>query len=249
MCGVLRNHMVGGTTEKNGNCIKEGVRVMKMKRTSWLILGLMGCLFFGNAFAQTGGDIQLQIRLRHNDGTAVIEETVILQRFPEEESKSRDCTTDVNGICTWFVRRGLYQLLFERPLDDISALALAEGGLRGFGITVGDESITYHFTFHSDGRVYFDAAPEAAVPSPIIPVGDLLHGGTLSTATPSPPPHPAEGVTVSVIPSAEQVAVENTAVNNAPSNPWRFILLISGGLIIGGGIHLMVTTTQAGLQS
>lgn len=205
-----------------------------MKRTHWLAswLPFFLAMLVGIAEAQTPGDTRLQIRLRYSDGTAVVGETVILQRLPEEENITPECETDSNGECIWFVGRGLYQVLFERPLDDISALAVAEGGLRGLGVTVGDEDIAYHFTFHSDGRVYFDAAPEAAVPSPIIPVGDVLHGGT-------PPPTLTfiEDEPVKEIATPEPTSTPDTAVDIASGNSWRLILFIGGGLVIGGGLH------------
>lgn len=209
--------------------------MMKVKRMNWQMLVLITCLFSGTAYAQTSGDIQLHIRLRYSDGTAVTDETILLQRLPEEETQA--CKTSTFGACTWPVRRGLYQLIFERPLDDISSLAVSEGGLRGFGITVGDTSITYHFTFHSDGHVYFDAAPEAAVPAPIIPVGDLLHGGTLPTKTPFPPPHVVEGVTITATPSIAYAAEGDTVVNEKPGRSWQLFLFIAAGLFIGGGLY------------
>ncbi len=206
--------------------------MMKLKRMNWQMLVLIACLFSSTAYAQTSGDIQLQIRLRYSDGTAVTDETVILQRLPEGEAQA--CKTNTIGECTWQVRHGLYQLIFERPLDDVSAVAVSEGGLRGFGITVGDASITYHFTFYSDGHVYFDAAPEAAVPSPIIPEGDILQGGIVST-----PPQPVmTDAPIEETPMPEQAVVTDTAVRNPSPRLWRFILLICGGLIIGGGFHL-----------
>ena len=170
------------------------------------------------------------IRLRYDDGTAVTGETVILQRLPEEQDIESTCITDDNGECSWAVGRGLYQVLFTRPLDDISALAVAEGGLRGFGITVGDEPITYHFTFHNDGRVYFDAAPEASAPSPIIPSPDALHGG----AAPSPAPSVMGTEAVPGTATPEPTALPETAVETTSGNSWRLILFIGGGLAIGG---------------
>ncbi len=186
--------------------------------------------------AQAAEMVSVTVRLRHSDGTAVIGETIGLERLPEEPIRP-DCVTDANGSCSWTVGRGLYQLLFERPLDDFSSLAVAEGGLRGFGITVGDQDIAYHFTFHSDGRVYFDAAPEAVVPSPVIPKGELLHGGVEATATSSP--NPTEGIAITVTPSPQLTAPEE-APGTAPSDSkWRLLLFIGGGLCIGGGLHLL----------
>lgn len=211
-----------------------------MKRTHWLAswLPFFLAMLVGIAEAQSAGDTRLQIQLRASDGTAVTGETIILQRLPEEEPITPECETDSNGECTWYVGRGLYQVLFERPLDDISALAVAEGGLRGLGVTVGDEDIgdagiAYHFTFHSDGRVYFDAAPEAAVPSPIIPAGEALHGGI----APTPVLPVVDEELVEETPTPGPTSIPDTAVRTTSGNSWHLILFIGGGLVIGGGFH------------
>ncbi len=207
----------------------------------WVLLS--GCLSWAAlasaqpTSAQAAEVVSLTIQLRHSDGTAVVGETIILERLPEEEPIAPNCTTDASGACTWTVGRGLYQVLLERPLDDISALAVAEGGLRGFGITVGDKDLTYHFTFHSDGRVYFDAAPEAAVPSPIIPRGELLHGGVAPTIISSPTP--AEGIAITATPSPQLAVPEEAADTAISDSSWQLLLFIGGGLGIGGGLHLL----------
>lgn len=210
--------------------------VMRRRHMNWLAswLPFLLAVFVGIAEAQTSSDTRLQIRLRASDGAAVAGETIILERLPEEKPILPECTTDVHGECTWYVGRGLYQVLFERPLDDISALAVAEGGLRGLGVTVGDEDIAYHFTFHSDGRVYFDAAPEAAVPSPIIPVGDVLHGGT----APTPTLAVTRDEPVEETATPEPTSIPDKAARMTSGNSWRLILFIGGGLVIGGGLHL-----------
>jgi hypothetical protein len=189
--------------------------------------------------------VALSVRLRAVDGSPVVGEPVSLQRLPDEEPVLPECTTDTRGMCTWHVGRGLYQVLFSRPLDDVSALALAEGGLRGFGLTVGERAvsegqITYHFTFHTDGRVYFDAAPEAATPAPIIPTPELLHGGIAPTSTPEATMTPEP---------AETEPDGNRADSNSTNSPaaekgeptgrgWRLLLLIALGTTAGGGLHL-----------
>ena len=205
----------------------------------WLSVWLVALA--GLAEVQAAGTVRLQIRLRHSDGTAVTGESIILQRLPDEEPVTPTCTTNSEGECTWQVRRGLYQLLFDRPLDDITALALAEGGLNGLGITVGDEPITYSFTFHSDGHAYFDAAPEAAVPSPIIPVGEMLHGGV--APTPTSPAMDDQPLTET--PTIEPTTSPETAVDTPPDNTWHFLLFIAGGLIIGGSIHWWSSKRQS----
>ena len=194
--------------------------------------------------AQTAELISLTIKLRHSDGTAVVGETIILERLPEEKPISPNCITDAGGTCSWNVKRGLYQLLMERPLDNISSLAVAEGGLRGFGITVGDENITYHFTLHSDSRVYFDAAPEAAVPSPIIPAGEMLHGGTAQT----PELPVVDDALIEETSTPEPTRIPDTAIAPSSGSAWRLILFIASGLAIGGGLHLLWLRSELALS-
>ncbi|MCB8980753.1 MAG: hypothetical protein H6657_25360 [Ardenticatenaceae bacterium] len=189
-----------------------------------------------SASAQASESVSLTIQLRHSDGTAVVGEPIILERLPEEAPIPQNCVTNGSGSCSWTVGRGLYQVLFEQPLDDISSLAVAEGGLRGFGVTVGDSPITYHFTFHSDGRVYFDAVPEAAIPSPIIPAGELLHGGVEATVVSSP--IPTEGIVMTATPSPRLAAPEKAADTAISDSSSQLLLFIGGGLCIGGGLHL-----------
>ena len=220
---------------------------MKRMHRNWLAswLPFLLAVFVGIAEGQSSSDTHLQIRLRASDGTAVVGETVILERLPEEEPVILECTTDTVGECTWTVGRGLYQVLFTRPLDDISTLAVAEGGLRGLGITVGDEDITYHFTFHSDGRVYFDAASEAAVPSPIIPEGEALHGGT----APTPVLPVVNDELVEETPTPEPASTPDTTARTASGGSWRLILFIGGGLVIGGSFHWWTRKRQQPLNN
>ncbi|MBX3055895.1 MAG: hypothetical protein KF770_05420 [Anaerolineae bacterium] len=210
--------------------------MMRRKYRHWWAcwLPFLLVLLAGMTEMPANGDVSLTIRLRAGDGTAVAGETVSLQRLPEEEPVSPECETDAQGKCTWYVGRGLYQVLFNRPLDDISALAVAEGGLRGLGITVGDADITYHFTFPSDGRVYFDTAPEAAVPVPLMPVGEAWHGGI----APTPSPIVTEDDPAKATPAPAPVPIQDTAVSPSPSGSfWRLLLFFGGGLALGGSIH------------
>ena len=177
-----------------------------VKRVGWLgvfcgavvWLALWAALM-PTAVAQGETTVPLTIRLRDSDGRPVTGEVVKLSRLPEETAVT--CTTDTQGECAWPAAPGLYQLLFDRPLDDISAAILGESGLRGLGVMVGaapnggapngespnddasngNKPLTYHFTFHSDGRVYFDLAPDAPLPVPKIPTAEESHfheGGT-----------------------------------------------------------------------
>ncbi|HRQ42343.1 MAG TPA: hypothetical protein PLD25_30880, partial [Chloroflexota bacterium] len=208
---------------------------MRRKQLHWLVSWwpVLLVMLMGIAEAQTGGSTRLQIRLRYGDGTAVVGETVTLERLPEEEPILPSCTTDDQGACTWYVGRGLYQVLFTRSLDDVSSLAVAEGGLRGLGITVGDDPITYHFTFPSDGRVYFDAAPEAAVPVPLVPVGQAWHGGIVPS--PFPTVSETEPANAAPPPAPAPTSTPDTAVSSPPSGSfWRLLLFFGGGLALGG---------------
>lgn len=180
--------------------------------------------------------VSLTIQLRHSDGTAVVGETVALERPPEAEPILPNCITDESGTCRWQVGRGMYQLRFSRPLDEISALALAEGGLNGLGITVGETAVTYYFTFHNDGRVYFDAAPEAAVPQPVLPVGELWHGGILPTLTPTVETVPPE--TTVLAPPEDPAAAAAEAIPAASETQWRLLGYIGGGLLLSVIVHL-----------
>jgi len=211
---------------------------MRRKSFIWIIIFILWAMAAqpdDMARAQEGRAVDLQIRLRASDGAPVVDEPVTLQRLPEEEDIAPQCRTDAGGVCIWRVPSGLYQLDFDRPLDDVSALAAAEGGLRGLGITVGDAPITYHFTFHDDGRVYFDTAPESIVPVPFIPDLDDLH----SAATPTTIATPA----VPMTPDASGPPAESTPIPAGPTSPtvsfsWRILLFMGLGLVVGGGLHI-----------
>jgi len=199
-----------------------------LKYILWFILVLLPIS------AQAQEDVQLQVRLRYSDGTAVFDETVVLEGLPDlRQAQGSACNTDTIGQCSWSVTPGLYQLFFSRPLDDLSALALAEGGLDGFGLTVGEADIVYHFTFHSDGRVYFDAAPESVLPSPIIPEPDDLH----SWFTPTP------AVTADVTPPVESTTIPSVGVTTTEGavtdRRWQPLLFVLFGVGLGGGLYLL----------
>ncbi|MCI0581242.1 MAG: hypothetical protein L0332_27310 [Chloroflexi bacterium] len=208
---------------------------MNRKHMASLFFTLLCCFLLrpGLATAQEAGQVRLQIRLRDSSGAAVAGELVLLEQSPEGEPIA--CVTDANGLCNWSAGRGLYQLHFNRPLDRISALAVAEGGLAGFGVTVGDEPITYHFTFHSDGHVYFDAAPEAPIPQPIIPTLDDAHDDSVAVPLETPPARPVGPVTAVTLTAP---GLEATGAETSSSHSWRVVLFIALGLVIGGGLHL-----------
>ncbi|MBK7179554.1 MAG: hypothetical protein IPH82_20655 [Chloroflexi bacterium] len=193
---------------------------MMMKQGEWVKRGWLLGVFCGavvwlallaaplpTAVAQDETTVPLTIRLRDSDGRPVTGEVVKLSRLPEETAVA--CTTDTQGECAWPAAPGLYQLLFDRPLDDITAAILGESGLRGLGVMVGgapnggapngeapnddasngNKPLTYHFTFHSDGRVYFDLAPDAPLPVPKIPTAEESHFHEGGTAVPNAVPN------------------------------------------------------------
>lgn len=216
------------------------IRIRKWLNTI-LFLMISPLIFVPPVWAQQ--TVRLEIRLRDGGGTAVSGEVVTLQRLPEEDAHSQECITNDEGVCTWQVGRGLYQLLFARPLDEVSALELAEGGLRGFGITVGDDPITYHFTLQSNAQIYFDAAPESIIPVPIVPTFEPHHEETESA--------PAIVLTAAEpVAEIELVPVEGTAISltihelngetavDSVTNPiWQLLFYIGLGLFIGGTIY------------
>jgi hypothetical protein len=187
----------------------------------------------------------LWIRLRDPGGTGVEDEVVTLERLPAEEPVTPDCTTDRNGECAWLVEPGLYQVRFDRPLDELSALAVAEGGLSGFGLTVGSRPITYHFVFHSDGFVYFDTRPDAARPSPLIPSLADLDGGKQPIATPSMDAQRSEPAELGPPPGTPSAAAAIQLTGPAtPTLPGRILYFIGFGLVMGIGLHLWSRARQ-----
>jgi hypothetical protein len=175
--------------------------------------------------------------------------------LPDGEPISPDCITNATGQCTWYVEPGLYQLLFSRPLDEISALAVAEGGLRGLGLTVGRTAVTYHFTFHSDAYVYFDAAPDAAVPEPVIPAETHQHGSAVTRPVDTAETHqhgdeetipelvdtaetPHHHETATAVPSSVAITATQISAESA-GRPWLPLVYIALGLLLGSGLHFL----------
>jgi len=139
-----------------------------------LILGILWL----NPPVADGETVTLTVQLRAIDGASLGGEIIILERLPDAAAISPACQTNQGGLCTWRVTRGLYQVRFPAyTLDDLSALALAEGGMSGLGVTVGEAAIRYAFTVQEDGHVYFDATPDAAAPTPRLPTETDLAGG------------------------------------------------------------------------
>ena len=142
----------------------------------WSMLLLL--VWFGGRGVSDSPEVALTVQLRAADGQPLAGVTVILERLPDAAAMEPACITQNDGTCQWFVLPGLYQVRFPAyTLDDLSALALAEGGLSGLGLTIGDEEIRYGFTVQEDGHVYFDATPDAAAPTPRLPTETDLAGG------------------------------------------------------------------------
>ena len=240
-------------TRNRGNAMRKGLLVCIV-----CLLGVWLTVVVDGAGAQeqdsapeTVEAVSLTVRLRDSEGTAVSGERLVLEQFPEETAvlwgMDVFCTTDARGECTWSAAPGLYQLLCTRPVDEITAVAVAEGGLRGLGVTVGTLPITYHFTFHHDGHVYFDAAPDAARPQPVIPTAADLHhhdeetqphlpAATAATAVPAAPTSvntPSAPIETTAVGSTD---VGSTDVDRAPSL-LPMLLAAGAGIVVALAAH------------
>lgn len=181
-----------------------------MKQLFLIVLNTIcffGLLPVGQVTGQTA--VPVTISVRSTDGSPVVGTAVTLLSQPDYTAQT--AVTDEAGQALFNLPRGLYEIQFTATLDAVSALAVAEGGLAGFGITVGDGAITYFFTFQDDGHVYFDSAPEAAVPSPIMPdLKDLHFIGGAGAATPTP--------LMITLAEATALPVIETAVGSPPAD-------------------------------
>ena len=89
------------------------------------------------AYTQVSDEVTLTIQLRASDGTPLAGATIILEQLPDAAARGPECQTDQAGLCTWLVIPGLYQVRFPAySLDDLSSLALAEGGWRLDGFSI-----------------------------------------------------------------------------------------------------------------
>lgn len=205
--------------------------------------------------------VAVTVRLRTTTGAPLAGERLTLVSFHIEDGTERSdldstCLTDNAGRCRWDVAPGLYELLSDRPLDAVSRVALAEGGLRGHGLTVGNGPITYHFVVHSDTRLYFDGAPQAAIPQPIIPTADEAHGFdaalAVETAAAAPPQPAATSQPAATLPPNDlsplatpddpaSVATTNLSgeTRSGVGKGWLVVIYIGLGLACGGTLHLV----------
>ena len=133
---------------------------------------------------------------------------------------------------------GVYEVHWDRPLDDLSLLTSAENGLNSFGVTVGTAPIAYHFVLHTDSRIYFDAAPDAALPEPIIPTIDTIHTHAPIASRVGEAAFSAENTPIpTAFPTDLPTEITQPTATN-PSASWRIFLLIVVGLFVGGGLLL-----------
>lgn len=189
--------------------------------------------------------VPVTIVVRTATGAPVIGEEVRLIHHPSLTTET--AVTNRDGHCVFHVPRGLYEVAFTPPLDDVSALAVAEGGLHHFGITVGDAAISYHFTFDTDGHVYFDDTPQAATPSPIKPRLVDLHfiGGA---GQPTPTLLSATAFTAMLIPAmtpAPPVTVTPGQAGGTAAGHWLPLLLILFTGAILGLVGFLVNRRRA----
>lgn len=172
------------------------------------------------------------VQLRMADGSPAVGIALRLLDFGEATALDSECVTDERGACVWNRPKGLYELLSDVPLDNLSRYAVAEGGLRGFGLTVGDESITYVLTVQLDGFIYFDTEPDFATPVPFVPnlLNTHFHGTPTVEERES-----AENPTLS-LPAAEAA--------NTSESPIRLLIFIIVGASVGAGAVLLPKLRQ-----
>lgn len=180
-----------------------------MKQIFLIVLMFGHINFFQPLLAGAPTAVPVTLVIRQADGSPAAGETVQLIRHPEMTVYT--AVTDATGRCTLTVPRGLYEVGFQATLDGVSALAVAESGLGGFGLTVGETPVTYHFTLQPDSHVYFDGAPDAAIPVPVIPnLADLHVIGGAGEATPPPLP-------IAPMPIAPMPKITPAAASQAPA--------------------------------
>ena len=182
--------------------------------------------------------IPLEISVRDAEGNPLADETVRIALSLSESSTFEPCITDATGVCSWGVEEGVYEVHWDRPMDALSVLTSAENGLNSFGVTVSDEPITYHFVLHTDNRIYFDDAPDAAIPEPIIPTMDTIHLHAPLESWVEEVEFSAENIPTPTAETAESSTEAAQPIEVDSGSPWRILLLITVGLFVGGGLHL-----------
>ena len=192
------------------------------------------------AYGQESEQVTVTVQIRFADGQPANDESLTLLPFSAENDVALACETDDHGICTWHVDAGLYELLTAHPLDNLSRLAVAESGLRGLGITVGSDPITYTLTLQSNGNIYFDTAPNSLTPVPFVPSESNIHWHRSSSA-----------VATSTVPMADSDSVNETAViepvsaeNPSLANSSILSLYLLLGLLLGCVIFLIPIIRQ-----
>lgn len=211
-----------------------------MKKLVVISLILITSLYLAVRDTLAQPTVPVTIALRYADGAPVAGEEVRLTSHPSLTTET--AVTNTGGQCVFNISRGLYEVAFTPRLDEVSALAVAEGGLHGFGITVGDEAITYHFTFQANGHVYFDSAPEAVTPVPIKPQLEDMHfiGGA---GQPTPTALPATTIPESDTNQspAPVTATPIPALETESSEKWKTLFFISVTGVTIGLIGFMVS--------
>lgn len=189
------------------------------------------------ALAQAPETVELTIQLRDADGRSQAGEPVRLLQQPDSVPVLSDCQTDALGECHWQVTPGLYELQFSTAPDALTALALAEGGLAGHGITVGETAIRYGFVQIAGGVIYFDTAPEANRPVPFIPTwADLHHHADELPQTTPTFTSTEQSASYPLTPITTPEPGE-PAGSTAPS--WRLLGFLALGLLTGASLHLI----------
>ncbi len=197
---------------------------MKKKKATTYIFLICFLFIHGATAVAAQTTTAVQIRLRKLNGTPIPQETVRIVALPDYTEQT--AVTDLNGHAAFNLARGIYEVHLSASLDRVSALAVGEGGLEGFGITVGDVPITYSFVFNTDNRFYFDATPELAMGSPIIPQLEDLH---FENRTKQPTATPLTVVTVIEPTIIHMVPVDTeTAENKKPNLTLPIVTVLMG---------------------
>ena len=196
---------------------------------AWIICSMvvfLACLSTARLVAAQTDVVAVTVRLRDVDGLPVRDALLHLVPFAGEPSGATRCQTDDAGQCYWRVPSGVYELLSDAPLDALSQYAVAEGGLRGLGLTVGSDPITYTLTIQPDDNLYFDTEPEAVTPVPFIPAITNTHLHVVPTIV--VPTITAQPVITNEV-AAETAAIDTAEPTSSSFSfsPSLFLLLLS----------------------
>jgi hypothetical protein len=130
---------------------------------------------------EPGARHELLLRLRYPDGRPAAGVAVILLKLPDRapvgwQNTDSACQTDAQGLCGWQLFGGLYEFSFPEGLapDPITRTELGEGGLNNLSVFLDRDYamgivLADPLTASSGKTLFFDQAPDEAVPQFFIP--------------------------------------------------------------------------------